>query len=281
MKFKSLLFILFIIPVVTANSFELESTSHAKLQIEKQSYTVTNTTYKVIPYYPNGNARRMLIEQTTTLTENVGKEGRIAFTNLKAYDVFFGDSTRLLWEIEDYGEEVEIIENYVKFISHGCCSALPTYIYYDLISGKYLMQTTSQINRLYENSDKQEYIGFYEPDAYIRDTAITHYDSLLVAIYLITQDSKLHVLEIYKNNREIELLSIFDIIADGRLINDNQSQISLNNDRKLKIFFTKNRSTDELLKHLNSPEYLLIPYSSIGFELSELDNYKGLIFKIR
>ncbi|MCP4703362.1 MAG: hypothetical protein GY865_02030 [candidate division Zixibacteria bacterium] len=255
---------------VLSETITKSKTSKINLFTDKYEYEVSNTSFKVIPYYPFGNSGRMLIEETISKKEHVHMEGVESHISIKAYDCFANDSIIFLWEIKEFGEESEFKYDMVSFISYSCCSAEPTYIYYDLVSAKYLMHTTIPAKRYYDSNGGSHLIGFYSPEAITTDSLYTYSDSLAGVLRLITENDISHELVIYKANEDFEIFPTLDIVDQSG--DSLESPIISKREPNRAILYYANSKEMSILDAIFSPlKKLEIPYNSDGFLIDEID----------
>ncbi len=273
-----LVIIMFIfVSSVLPETITKSNTSKINLFTDKYEYEVSNTSFEVIPYYPFGNSRRMLIEETISKKAHVYEMGVSAHISIKAYDCFANDSFNLLWEIKEFGEESEFKDNMVSFISYGCCDAQSTYIYYDLVSAKYLMHTTEPAKSYYDSKGKSHIIGFYSPEAIITDSLYPYADSLAGVLRLITENDISYELVIYKTNEDYEIFPTLDIVDQRG--DSLKSPYFIKREPNRAILYYANSKESSILDVIFSPvKKLEIPYNSDGFLIDEIDGPDELSF---
>jgi len=104
----------------------------------------------------------LLLEETYHNERTPGIEGTNGKITVNAWTLKNGQQRELRWTLQARGNEGEVRDRFYRVIEWGCCDVPVVYSYYDILDGKKLYVTNSELLEVWfgEGPLNSRYIGF-------------------------------------------------------------------------------------------------------------------------
>lgn len=104
----------------------------------------------------------LLLEETYHNERTPGKDGTNGKIAVNAWTLKSGQQRELRWTLEARGNEGDVRDRFYRAIEWGCCDVPDVYSYYDILNGKKLYVTNSELLEVWfgEGPVNSRYIGF-------------------------------------------------------------------------------------------------------------------------
>jgi hypothetical protein len=105
----------------------------------------------------------LLLEETYHNERTDGVEGVRGSATVKARTVHRGRQRQLLWAFKENGNEGEVIDRFFRITAWGCCDTPTVYSYYNMLTGKKLYVSNSDLLEVWGDGDGPQawrYVAF-------------------------------------------------------------------------------------------------------------------------
>jgi len=104
----------------------------------------------------------LLLEEIYHNERTSGLEGTSGKVTAKAWTLKQGSDRELRWKIETSGNEGDVRDRFYRVIRWGCCDVPVVYFYYNILNGKRLYTSNSQLLEAYfgEGPLNARYVGY-------------------------------------------------------------------------------------------------------------------------
>jgi hypothetical protein len=173
------LFMILVPPVLAQTTGKLSRTASSSIRSARDEYgndviITTNRRFtftQFSPDYSSYDYHPMVLLEEFRSEWTPGTEGKRAKVRVDGWTGEFPNPTRKAWTILSEGDEGKVHNNFYKVTRYGCCAALTTQIWFNLIDGqKVFMSNIDPINVIVSNNSVHlsRFFAWHSNDAIIQ-----------------------------------------------------------------------------------------------------------------
>jgi len=149
----------------TTPQYRAESSAHVIEGKDAWTYVTENRSFRFEEVLGDtGNYETLLLLEETYHNERTpGIEGTNGKITVNAWTLKNGQQRELRWTLQARGNEGDVRDRFYRAIEWGCCDVQDVYSYYDILDGKKLYVTNSDLLEVWfgEGPLNCRYIGFW------------------------------------------------------------------------------------------------------------------------
>ncbi len=128
------------------------------------SVNSVNTTFALATLYSrNSPVRHVLLREQFTQSGCTNSEGLTGTVAVEGWVDRFEAGRLPSWQAQAEGHEGKIDGNFYKVTKRGCCGATPASVYFNLLSGKRVFESTVELIRInVPNTGNSRYVAFLD-----------------------------------------------------------------------------------------------------------------------
>src|SRR5262249_32472336 len=128
------------------------------------SVNLVNSTFRLARLFSRKSpVRHVLIRERSTQTGCTNSEGLTGTIAIEGWIDKFDAGTIPTWQTQSEGHEGNIEGDFYKITKHGCCGSTEASVYFNLLSGKKVFESTGELVHIdVPNTANTRYVAFLD-----------------------------------------------------------------------------------------------------------------------
>jgi hypothetical protein len=146
-------------------TYHAESSAHVVASKDGSTYVTENRSFHFAEVLGDSGSYEavLLLEQTFHNERTNYLEGVVGKATIKAWTITPDGNRELRWTINEDGNEGDVRDRFYRVITRGCCDVPPVYSHYNMLTGKKVFVSNSDLIEIWGNGEgplRSRYVAF-------------------------------------------------------------------------------------------------------------------------